>query len=146
MNGRLYKWPLGSDNKLVTSNEFVNPAEVYYMNERNVQGIGPDMTQNSSGNYTSNSFWLATTKSSGELMKVSTGAAASPVYTYSSSQMPFAPEGLHSTLTSGHLWIVTEGETGVTNPANGGRVLISIDVASIEYLFWLRVRRPEGTS
>jgi hypothetical protein len=112
MNGRLYKWPLGSDNKLVTSSGYVNPAEVYYMNERNVQGIGPDMTQNSSGGYTANSFWLATTKSSGELMKVSTGATASPVYTYSASQMPYAPEVLHSTLTGGHLWMVTEGKNG----------------------------------
>jgi hypothetical protein len=116
----------------VTSSGYVNPAEVYYMNERNVQGIGPDMTQNSSGGYTANSFWLATTKSSGELMKVSTGATASPVYTYSASQMPYAPEGLHSTFTSRHLWMVTEGKTGVTDPASGGRVLISIDVASIE--------------
>lgn len=131
MNGRLYQWPIGSDNKLVTSSGYVEPTQVYFMNERNVQGVAPIMTKDGSGNYQANAYWLSSTKLSGALFKVSPLFAATE-WLYTNSLVPYAPEGLHSSSSGSNLWIVTEGESGVTDPSSGGRVYISLHQADID--------------
>ncbi|MEG9434303.1 hypothetical protein [Terriglobus sp. ADX1] len=131
MNGRLYQWPIGSDSKLVTSNGYVTPTQVFYMNERNVQGVAPIMTKDATGNYQANSYWLSSTKLSGALFKVSPSSSATQ-WLYNDSLVPYAPEGIHASVSGSNLWIVTEGQSGNTNPATGGRVYISIHQADID--------------
>lgn len=126
LNGRLYQWPLGSDNKLVTTSGYAYATKIYYMNERQIQGVAPDMVSGAA----TDSYWLSTSEGSGGgLFKVSPSANAKS-WTYNNSQMPYNPEGIHATSSSGHLWMVTEGNGG-TNPATGGRVLIYVDQSAI---------------
>jgi hypothetical protein len=42
------------------------------------------------------------------------------------------PEGMHATGSGTNLWTVTEGVSGVTNPATGGRVVFFADQASLD--------------
>lgn len=130
LNGRLYQWPVGSDSKLVNSSLYVSPTKVYFMNERQVQGVAPDLISGAEAD----SYWLSSSRSNGALYKV-TPTATAKSWLYSDSLMPWHPEGLHAT-GSGHLWILTEGR-GVSatgwdsNPATGGRVLIYINQSAV---------------
>jgi hypothetical protein len=42
------------------------------------------------------------------------------------------PEGMHATGSGTNLWTVTEGLSGVTDPASGGRVVFFAAQASID--------------
>lgn len=126
-NGRLYQWPLGSDNKLVTSSLYVTPNKVYYMNESNVQGVAAD---NMDGAAT-DSYFLSSTYTPGMIYKVSPSATAKS-WNYNNGDAPYHPEGMYATSSSSaHLWIVTEGDGSTTNPATKGRVLIYIDESAV---------------
>ena len=130
LNGRLYQWPLGSDNKLVTSALYVNPTRVYFMNVRNIQGVAPVTVSGAE----TDSYWLGATRYNGAVFK-STPTATAKTWSYSSSQMPWHVEGLHAT-SSGDLWILTEGEqvtssTQNPDPKTRGRVLIEVDQSAL---------------
>lgn len=126
LNGRLYQWSLASTNKLATDAAgYLSPNKVYFFNERNVQGVAPDMVSGAA----TDSYWLASTKGNGAIFKVSPSATAKTWF-YTDSLAPWHPEGMHATTSSGHLWMVTEGNGG-TNPATGGRVLIYIDQTAV---------------
>ncbi|MBS1814247.1 MAG: hypothetical protein JSS87_05180 [Acidobacteria bacterium] len=130
LNGRLYQWPLGAHNKLITSSLYVSPTRVYFMNVRNIQGVAPVTRP---GNET-DSYYLGATRYNGAVFK-STPTAATKTWSYSSSQVPWHVEGLHAT-ADGRLWILTEGQqvTSATqnpDPKTGGRVLIQVDQSSL---------------
>ena len=129
LNGRMYQWPLDSNNKLVTASGYVTPTKVYLMNERNVQGVAPDMVK-VSGAFQKDVYWLSSTNNTGALFRVSPSASAASWFN-ADSQFPYSPEGMHASVSGTNLWIVTEGKAGKTDPATGGRVYISIDQLAV---------------
>ncbi|MBS1816156.1 MAG: hypothetical protein JSS87_14895 [Acidobacteria bacterium] len=127
LNGRMYQWQMGSDDKLITSGGKATPTKVYYMNERNVQGAAPDYL---SGEPT-DSYFLTSSRHNQSIFKVSPVATAH--YTTNVLQHP---EGIHATATTQHVWYVNEGTRNAdnslhTDPKDGGRVLIMIDQYAI---------------
>jgi hypothetical protein len=135
MGGRLYRWPLGSDGRLAASGGYVSPQKVYIMNERNIQGVAPIMTQ-VDGAYLPDTYWLSSTRRNGALFRVSQSAAAKAWYA-DESDFPWIPEGLHGTASGTNLWVATEGRRDssgniITNPATGGRVVIYIAQSSVD--------------
>lgn len=127
LGGRLYRWPVDSTTyRLKTVSGAVTPERAYIMNEPNVQGVAPIMTSTAT-----TSYWLSSTRYSGALFKVSTGASRT-AYLSGSSQWVRMPEGMHATGSGTNLWTVTEGYNGTTNPATGGRVVVYVDQASVD--------------
>jgi hypothetical protein len=127
LGGRLYRWPLdATTSRLVATGGVVKPERAYIMNEPNVQGVAPIMTSTST-----TSYWLSSTRYSGALFKVSTSASRT-AYLSGSGQWAKMPEGMHATGSGTNLWTVTEGVSGVTNPATGGRVVFFADQASLD--------------
>jgi hypothetical protein len=135
MGGRLYRWPLGSDSRLAASGGYVSPEKVYIMNERNIQGVAPIMTQ-VAGAYLPDTYWLSSTRRSGALFRVSQSSPAKAWYA-DESNFPWIPEGIHATASGTNLWVATEGrrDSGgniITNPATGGRVVIYVAQSSVD--------------
>ncbi|EPX56083.1 hypothetical protein D187_007425 [Cystobacter fuscus DSM 2262] len=127
LGGRLYRWPLNtSTNRLVAVSGAVVPERAWIMNEPNVQGVAPLMTSTAT-----TSYWLSSTRYGGALFKVSTSASRK-AYLSGSSQWARMPEGMHATGSGTNLWTVTEGVSGVTNPATGGRVVFFVDQAAVD--------------
>ena len=127
LGGRLYRWPVDSTTyRLKTVSGLVAPERAWIMNEPNVQGVAPIMTTTAT-----TSYWLSSTRYSGALFKVSTGASRT-AYLSGSSQWARMPEGMHSTGSGTNLWTVTEGYNGSTSPASGGRVVFFADQASLD--------------
>lgn len=127
LGGRLYRWPVDSTtNRLKTVSGLVSPERAYVMNEPNVQGVAPIMTTTSTASY-----WLSSTRYGGALFKVSSSASRT-AYLSGSAQWAKMPEGMHATSSGTNLWSVTEGVSGVTNPATGGRVVFFVDQASVD--------------
>jgi len=127
LGGRLYRWPVDSTtNRLKTVSGVVAPERAWIMNEPNVQGVAPIMTTTAT-----TSYWLSSTRYSGALFKVSTGASRT-AYLSGSGQWAHMPEGMHATGSGTNLWTVTEGYNGTTNPASGGRVVFYADQASLD--------------
>jgi len=127
LGGRLYRWPVDSSSyRLKTVGGLVSPERAYIMNEPNVQGVAPIMTTTSTSSY-----WLSSTRYGGALFKVSTSASRT-AYLSGSSQWAKMPEGMHATASGTNLWTVTEGVSGVTNPASGGRVVFYANQASLD--------------
>lgn len=127
---RLFQWTMNG-NQLQTTNGIAIPSSVYYVNQRNVQGVAPDQNPG----YVANTYWLSSLRHDSSIIKVSPASTAK-YWDVDNSQAPWEPEGLFSTSAS-HLWIVTEGNDsspGVLNttPATGGRVLTYIDSTQIE--------------
>ena len=127
---RLFQWQMDG-NKLKTTSSVATPYNIYYVNERNVQGVASD--QNSG--YVTDTYWLSSLRNDSSIIKVSPSATAK-YWTEPDSEAPWEPEGLFST-TASHLWILTEGNdtsSGVlnTDPGTGGRILIYIDSTQIE--------------
>ncbi|PTL80900.1 hypothetical protein [Vitiosangium sp. GDMCC 1.1324] len=126
LGGRLYRWPVDSTTyRLKATSGIVKPERAYIMNEPNVQGVAPIMTTTAT-----TSYWLSSTRYGGALFKVSTSASRT-AYLSGSSQWAKMPEGMHATGSGTNLWTVTEGVSGVTNSATGGRVVIYVDQASV---------------
>ncbi|MFP2904583.1 hypothetical protein ACLESD_05910 [Pyxidicoccus sp. 3LFB2] len=96
------------------------------MNEPNVQGVAPIMTTTAT-----TSYWLSSTRYSGALFKVSTGASRT-AYLSGSSRWARMPEGMHATGSGTNLWTVTEGYQGSISPALGGRVVFYVDQAAVD--------------
>jgi hypothetical protein len=138
MGGRLYRWPLGSDGRLAASatpGGYVSPQKVYIMNERNIQGVAPVMTQ-VDGAYLPDTYWLSSTRRNGALFRVSQTASAKAWYA-DESDFPWIPEGMHGTASGTNLWVATEGRRDssgniITNPATGGRVVIYVAQSSVD--------------
>jgi hypothetical protein len=135
MGGRLYRWPLGADSRLAAPGGYVSPQKVYIMNERNVQGVAPIMTQ-VNGAYLPDTYWLSSTRRSGALFNVSQSSSAKAWYA-DESDFPWTPEGMHATASGTNLWMATEGrrDSGgniITNPVAGGRVVIYIAQSSVD--------------
>ncbi|MFY0576252.1 hypothetical protein ACN28S_19530 [Cystobacter fuscus] len=107
-------------------NGTVVPERAWIMNEPNVQGVAPVMTSTAT-----TSYWLSSTRYGGALFKVSTSASRT-AYLSGSSQWARMPEGMHATGSGTNLWTVTEGVSGVTNPATGGRVVFFVDQAAVD--------------
>lgn len=127
LGGRLYRWPVDSaTNRLKTVNGSVAPERAYIMNEPNVQGVAPIMTTTAT-----TSYWLSSTRYSGALFKVSTGASRT-AYLSGSSRWARMPEGMHATGSGTNLWTVTEGYQGSISPALGGRVVFYVDQAAVD--------------
>ncbi|MET0403669.1 MAG: hypothetical protein ABW123_14755, partial [Cystobacter sp.] len=127
LGGRLYRWPLNpSTNRLEAVGGGVVPERAWIMNEPNVQGVAPVMTSTAT-----TSYWLSSTRYGGALFKVSTSASRK-AYLSGSDQWARMPEGMHATGSGTNLWTVTEGVSGVTNPAQGGRVVFFVDQASVD--------------
>ncbi|WNG57678.1 hypothetical protein F0U59_25130 [Archangium gephyra] len=127
LGGRLYRWPVDSTTyRLKTVSGLVAPERAWIMNEPNVQGVAPIMTTTAT-----TSYWLSSTRYSGALFKVSTGASRT-AYLSGSSQWARMPEGMHATGSGTNLWTVTEGYNGSTSPASGGRVVFFADQASLD--------------
>lgn len=127
LGGRLYRWPVDSTtNRLKAVGGVVKAEAAYIMNEPNVQGVAPINTTTSTSSY-----WLSSTRYSGALFKVSTGASRT-AYLSGSSQWLRMPEGMHATASGTNLWTVTEGYNGTTNPATGGRVIVFVDQAAVD--------------
>ena len=127
LGGRLYRWPVDSTTyRLKTVSGMVAPERAWIMNEPNVQGVAPIMTTTAT-----TSYWLSSTRYSGALFKVSTGASRT-AYLSGSGQWARMPEGMHATGSGTNLWTVTEGYNGSTSPASGGRVVFFADQASLD--------------
>ncbi|HYH95790.1 hypothetical protein [Hyalangium sp.] len=127
LGGRLYRWPMDvATNRLKTVNGLVAPEKAYIMNEPNVQGVAPIMTSTSTSSY-----WLSSTRYGGALFKVSTSASRT-AYLSGSLQWARMPEGMHATGSGTNLWTVTEGVSGVTSPATGGRVVFYSAQSSLD--------------
>ena len=127
LGGRLYRWPVNATtNRLETVGGLVAPERAWIMNEPNVQGVAPIMTTTAT-----TSYWLSSTRYSGALFKVSTGASRT-AYLSGSGQWARMPEGMHATGSGTNLWTVTEGYNGSTSPATGGRVVFFADQASLD--------------
>ncbi|MFY0522542.1 hypothetical protein ACN28I_04800 [Archangium gephyra] len=127
LGGRLYRWPVDSTTyRLKTVSGVVAPERAWIMNEPNVQGVAPIMTTTAT-----TSYWLSSTRYSGALFKVSTGASRK-AYLSGSGQWARMPEGMHATGSGTNLWTVTEGYNGSTSPASGGRVVFFADQASLD--------------
>ncbi|MCY1078460.1 hypothetical protein [Archangium lansingense] len=127
LGGRLYRWPVDSTTwRLKTVSGVVTPERAWIMNEPNVQGVAPIMTTTAT-----TSYWLSSTRYSGALFKVSTGASRT-AYLSGSSQWARMPEGMHATGSGTNLWTVTEGYNSSTSPASGGRVVFFADQASLD--------------
>ncbi|OJT24563.1 hypothetical protein BO221_15565 [Archangium sp. Cb G35] len=127
LGGRLYRWPVDSTTyRLKTVSGLVAPERAWIMNEPNVQGVAPIMTTTAA-----TSYWLSSTRYSGALFKVSTGASRT-AYLSGSGQWARMPEGMHATGSGTNLWTVTEGYNGSTSPASGGRVVFFADQASLD--------------
>ncbi|REG22654.1 hypothetical protein ATI61_119186 [Archangium gephyra] len=127
LGGRLYRWPVDSTTyRLKTVSGLVAPERAWIMNEPNVQGVAPIMTTTAT-----TSYWLSSTRYSGALFKVSTGASRT-AYLSGSGQWARMPEGMHATGSGTNLWTVTEGYSGSTSPASGGRVVFFADQASLD--------------
>jgi hypothetical protein len=127
LGGRLYRWPVDSTTyRLKTVSGSVTPERAYILNEPNVQGVAPIMTSTST-----TSYWLSSTRYGGALFKVSTSASRTA---YLSGNLDWArmPEGMHATASGTNLWTVTEGVSGITDPALGGRVVFFADQASLD--------------
>ncbi len=127
---RMFQWQMDGD-KLKASSGVATPSQVYYLNQRNVQGAAPD--QNSGA--LTDSYWLSSLRHDSSLIKVSPASSAK-YWSVDNLEIPWEPEGLFST-TASHLWILTEGNDNAsgginTNPSTGGRVLIYIDSTMIE--------------
>jgi hypothetical protein len=128
--GRLYRWPLASNNHLVASNGIVTPTTVYRMNKRNVQGVAPVPQTSARDDYR-----LSSTRTGGALFYVSPSMTSKTFQSYNvdAHDWPRVSQGLHASSTgSGNLWVNTEGDTtdaGVvyTNPSDGGRVVYALD-------------------
>lgn len=127
LGGRLYRWPLDSaTNRLKTVNGLVAPERAYITNEPNVQGVAPIMTTTSTSSY-----WLSSTRYGGALFKVSTSASRT-AYLSGNGDWARMPEGMHATGSGTNLWTATEGVSGVTDPALGGRVVFYAAQASLD--------------
>jgi hypothetical protein len=101
----------------------VSPEKVYIMNERNIQGVSPIMTQ-VNGAYLPDTYWLSSTRRSGALFRVSQSSSAKAWYA-DESGFPWTPEGMHATASGTNLWVATEGRRDssgniINNPATGG--------------------------
>ncbi|WP_245678494.1 hypothetical protein [Chondromyces crocatus] len=127
LGGRLYRWPVDTaTNRLKLTSGVVRPERAYVMNEPNVQGVAPIMT-----NDDTTSYWLSSTRYGGALFKVSTTASRT-AYLSGSSQWVRMPQGMHATASGTNLWTDTEGYESVTNPATGGRVVVYVNQASVD--------------
>ncbi|XXF78124.1 hypothetical protein P2318_34535 [Myxococcaceae bacterium GXIMD 01537] len=127
LGGRLYRWPVDSATyRLKTVSGAVTPERAYVMNEPNVQGVAPIMTATAT-----TSYWLSSTRYSGALFKVSTGASRT-AYLSGSAQWVRMPEGMHATGSGTNLWTATEGYNDSTNPATGGRVVVFVDQSAVD--------------
>ncbi len=127
LGGRLYRWPVDSTTyRLKTVSGSVTPERAYILNEPNVQGVAPIMTTTAT-----TSYWLSSTRYGGALFKVSTGASRT-AYLSGSGQWARMPEGMHATGSGTNLWTITEGVSGITNPALGGRVVFFADQSSLD--------------
>ncbi|HEX5747402.1 MAG TPA: hypothetical protein VFZ09_14250 [Archangium sp.] len=127
LGGRLYRWPVDSTTyRLQTVSGLVAPERAWIMNEPNVQGVAPIMTTTAT-----TSYWLSSTRYSGALFKVSTGASRT-AYLSGNGDWARMPEGMHATGSGTNLWTVTEGYNGSTSPASGGRVVFFADQASLD--------------
>jgi hypothetical protein len=127
LGGRLYRWPVDSTTyRLKTVSGLVAPERAWIMNEPNVQGVAPIMTTTAT-----TSYWLSSTRYSGALFKVSTGASRT-AYLSGNGDWARMPEGMHATGSGTNLWTVTEGYNGSTSPASGGRVVFFADQASLD--------------
>jgi hypothetical protein len=127
LGGRLYRWPMDpATSRLKTVSGLVAPERAYIMNEPNVQGVAPIMTSTGT-----TSYWLSSTRYGGALFKVSTSASRT-AYLSGNLQWPRMPEGMHATGSGTNLWTVTEGVSGVTSPASGGRVVFFAAQASLD--------------
>jgi len=127
LGGRLYRWPLdATTNRLKVVSGAVVPERAWVMNEPNVQGVAPVMTSTAT-----TSYWLSSTRYGGALFKVSTSASRK-AFLSGSSQWAKMPEGMHATGSGTNLWTVTEGVSGVTNPATGGRVVFFADQTAVD--------------
>jgi hypothetical protein len=127
LGGRLYRWPIDpASSRLRAEGGAVRPERAFIMNEPNVQGVAPVMTDASTATY-----WLSSTKSGGALYKVSTGAPRKALFA-NLAQWARMPEGMHATASGTNLWTVTEGVSGTTSPALGGRVVFFAEQAAID--------------
>jgi hypothetical protein len=127
LGGRLYRWPVDSSTfRLKAVGGVVKAESAYIMNEPNVQGVAPINTTSATSSY-----WLSSTRYGGALFKVSTGASRK-AYLSGSSQWLRMPEGMHASGSGTNLWTVTEGDSGTTNPATGGRVVVYVGQASVD--------------
>jgi hypothetical protein len=66
-----------------------------------------------------------------EPLEVSTSASRT-AYLSGNGQWARMPEGMHATGSGTNLWTVTEGVSGVTDPALGGRVVFFAAQASLD--------------
>ncbi len=127
LGGRLYRWPVDTATwRLKTVSGLVAPERAYIMNEPNVQGVAPIMTSTGT-----TSYWLSSTRSGGALFKVSTSASRTS-YLSSLGEWALMPEGMHATASGTNLWTVTEGVSGITSPAIGGRVVFFSGQSSVD--------------
>ncbi len=127
LGGRLYRWPVNATtHRLEASGGAVVPERAWITNEPNLQGVAPVMTATGTSTY-----WLSSTRYGGALFKVSTSASRK-TFLSGSSQWARMPEGMHATGSGTNLWTVTEGVSGVTNPATGGRAVFYVDQAAVD--------------
>ncbi|HEU4536308.1 MAG TPA: hypothetical protein VFS00_19420 [Polyangiaceae bacterium] len=128
LGGRLYRWPVDAATMRLAAGAggVVKPERAYVMNEPNVQGVAPVMTAGGA-----NAYWLSSTRYGGALFKVSTGASRK-AFLSNVAQWARMPEGMHATASGTNLWTVTEGASGVTAPALGGRVVFFADQAALD--------------
>jgi hypothetical protein len=127
LGGRLYRWPVdATTNRLKTVSGSVTPERAYILNEPNVQGVAPIMTTTST-----TSYWLSSTRYGGALFKVSTSASRT-AYLSGNADWARMPEGMHATGSGTNLWSITEGVSGITDPALGGRVVFFADQAAVD--------------
>jgi hypothetical protein len=97
--GRLFRWPLGTNDRLATDpNGVVHPSAAYYLSNRNIQGaVGKD------GN-----FWMAATRYCGSVFYGKPGAATA-VHRFDQGSWGPLSQGMHLS-SAGNLWTLTEGE------------------------------------
>lgn len=127
LGGRLYRWPVDpATSRLKAEGGAVRPERAFIMNEPNVQGVAPVMTDTSTSTY-----WLSSTKGGGALYRVSTSAPRKAL-TSNLAQWARMPEGMHATASGSNLWTVTEGASGVTAPALGGRVVFFVEQSAVD--------------
>jgi hypothetical protein len=97
--GRLFRWPLGANDRLATdTNRVVHPSAAYYLSNRNIQGaVGKD-----------GSFWMAATRYCGSVFYGKPGAATA-VHRFDQGTWGPLSQGMHLS-SAGNLWTLTEGE------------------------------------
>ena len=125
--GRLYRWPVAADGRLATTAGSVAASGSWLINEPNTQGVAAVR----SGGAAPDEFWVSSTVSRGMMARVSAHRNARE-FLSADDQVAHSPEGMHADADGVRLWVITEGLSGVTDPATGGRVVYVVDQASVD--------------